>query len=69
MKAVVGMNEYPRRRLTGEVARSADEKRLTDNQLLQMLGLESIQSLRESCNGWLIVQGGGYKELTWKKMV
>jgi len=33
------------RRLVGEVVRSADDKRLTENQLLEMLGLESIQSL------------------------
>ena len=33
------------RRLVGEVVRSADDKRLTESQLLEMLGLESIQSL------------------------
>ena len=29
----------------GEVVRNADDKRLTESQLLEMLGLESIQSL------------------------
>ena len=45
MKALVGRNRYLMRRLVGEVVRSADDKRLTENQLLEMLGLESIQSL------------------------
>ena len=60
MKALVGKNGYMMRRLVGEVVRSADDERLTESQLLEMLGLESIQSLirRESSNGWLIVRGG-----------
>ena len=33
------------RAMVGEVVRSADDKRLTESQLLEMLGLESIQSL------------------------
>ena len=45
MKAVVGRNGCLRRRLVGEVVRSADDKRLTESQLLEMLGLDSIQSL------------------------
>ena len=45
MKALVGRNGYLMRRLVGEVVRSADDKRLTESQLLDMLGLESIQSL------------------------
>ena len=44
-KALVGRNGYLMRRLTGEVVRSADDKRLTESQLLEMLGLNSIQSL------------------------
>ena len=45
MKPLVGRNGYLMRRLVGEVVRSADDKRLTESQLLTMLGLESIQSL------------------------
>ena len=45
MKALVGRNGYLMRRLVGEVVRSADDKTLTESQLLEMLGLESIQSL------------------------
>ena len=45
MKALVGRNGYLIRRLTGGVVRSADDKRLTESQLLEMLGLESIRSL------------------------
>ena len=45
MKALAGRNGYLMRRLVGEVVRSADDKRLTESQLLEMLGLESIQSL------------------------
>jgi len=44
MKALVGRNGYLMRRLVGEVVRSADDKRLTESQLLEMLGLDSIQS-------------------------
>jgi len=45
MKALVGRNGYLRRRLIGEVVRSADDKKLTESKVLEMLGLESIQSL------------------------
>ena len=45
MKTLAGKNEYLMRRFIGEVVRSADDKRLTESQLLEMLGLESIQSL------------------------
>ena len=45
LKALVGRNGYLMRKLVGEVARSADDKRLTESHLLEMLGLESIQSL------------------------
>ena len=43
MKALVGRNGCLMRRLVGEVVWSADDKRLTESQLL--LDLESIQSL------------------------
>ena len=33
------------RRLTGEVVRGADDRRLTEIQVLETLGLDSIQSL------------------------
>ena len=36
---------YLMRRLVGEVVRSVEDKRLTKSQLLEMLGLESFQSL------------------------
>ena len=42
MKALVGRNGYLMRRLTGEVVRIANDKRLTESQLVEMLGLESI---------------------------
>ena len=45
MKALVGRNGYLMRRLVGEVVRSADAERLTESTVLEMLGLESIQSL------------------------
>ena len=45
MKTLVGRNGYLMRRLVGEVVRSEDNKRLTESQLLEMLGLDSIQSL------------------------
>ena len=38
-------NGYLMRRLVGEAVRSEEDKRLTETQLLEMLGLESIQSL------------------------
>ena len=45
MKALAGRNGYLMRRLIGEVVRSADDKRSTESQLLEMLGLDPIQSL------------------------
>ena len=47
IKALVGRNGYLRRRLVGEVMKSADDKRLAESPLLEVLaiGLESIQSL------------------------
>ena len=42
MKALVGRHGYVMRRLVGEVVRSADDKRLTESRVLEMLGLESI---------------------------
>ena len=45
MKAPVGRNGYLMRRLTREVVRSEEDKRLTESQLLEMLGFDSIQSL------------------------
>ena len=45
MKALVGRNGCLMRRLIGEVVRSADDKRLTESQLLEMLDLDSISSL------------------------
>ena len=51
--------------------RSADDKRLTESQLLEMLGLESIQSL--TCKRklqWVAhCARRGEEDLTWKRMV
>ena len=71
MKALVGRNGYLMRRLIGEVVRSADDKRLTESQLLEMLGLESIQSLiRKRKLQWVAhCARRGDKDLTWKRMV
>ena len=73
MKALVGRNGYLMRRLVGEVVRSADDKRLTESQLLEMLGLESIQSLiRKRKLQWVAHcarRGRGQEDLTWKRMV
>ena len=44
MKALMG-NGVPDEKVVEEVVRSADDKRLMENQLLEMLGVESIQSL------------------------
>ena len=59
------------RRLVGEVVRSADDKRLTESQLLEMLGLESIQSLIcKRTLQWVAHRARrGEKDLTWKRMV
>ena len=40
----MGRNGYLMRRLVGEVVRSADDNRLTESQVVEMRGLESIQS-------------------------
>ena len=59
------------RRLVGEVVRSADDKRLTESQLLEMLGLESIQSLiRKRKLQWVAhCARRGDKDLSWKRIV
>ena len=52
--------------------RSADKKRLTESQLLEMLGLESIQSLiRKGRLQWVAhcARRGEEDDLTWKRMV
>ena len=71
MKALVGRNGYLMRRLVGEVVRSADDKRLTESQLLEMLGLESIKSLiRKRKLQWVAhCARRGDNDLTWKRMV
>ena len=71
MKALMGRNGYLLRRLVGEVVRSADDKRLTENQLLEMLDLDSIQSLiRKRKLQWVAhCARRGEKDLTWKRMV
>ena len=71
MKALVGRNGYLMRKLVGEIVRSADDKRLTESQLLEMLGLESIQSLiRKRKLQWVAhCARRGDKDLTWKRMV
>ena len=71
MKALVGRNGYLMRRLIGEVVRSADDKRLTGSQLLEMLGLDSTQSLiRKRKLQWVAhCARRGDKDLTWKRMV
>ena len=71
MKALVGRNGYLMRRLVGEVVRNADDKRLTESQLLEMLGLESIQSLiRKRKLQWVAhCARRGEEGLTWKRMV
>ena len=59
------------RRLVGEVVRSADDKRLTESQLLEMLGLESIQSLiRKRKLQWVAhCARRGEEDLSWKRIV
>ena len=70
MKALVGRNGYLMRRLAGELVRSADDKRLMESQLLEMLGLESIQSLiRKRKLQWVAhCARRGDKDLMWKRM-
>ena len=69
MKALVGRNGYLKR--IGEVVRTADDKRLTESQLSEMLGLDSIQSLiRKRKLQWVAhCARRGNKDLTWKRMV
>ena len=71
MKALVGRNGYLMRRLVEEVVRSADDKRLTKSQSLEMLGLESIQTLiRKRKLQWMAhCARRGDEDLTWKRMV
>ena len=71
MKALVGRNGYLMRRLVGEVERSADNKRLAESQVLEMLGLESIQSLiRKRKLQWVAhCERRGDKDRTWKRVV
>ena len=71
MKALVDRIGYLMRRLVGEVVRSADDKRLTESPLLNMLGLDSIQSLiRKRKLQWVAhCARRGDKDLTWKRMV
>jgi len=59
------------RKFIGEVVRSADDKRLTESQLSDMLGLESIQSLiRKRKLQWVAhCARRGEKDFTWKRMV
>ena len=66
----MGRNGYLMRRLVGEVARSAEDKRLTESQLLEMLRLESIQSLiRKRKLQWVAhCARRGDKDLTWLTM-
>ena len=71
METLVGRNGYLMRKLVGEVVRSADDKRLTESQLLEMLGLESIQSLiRKRKLQWVAhCASRGEEDLTRKRMV
>ena len=51
--------------------RSADDKRLAESQLLEMLGLESIQSLIRKRKLQLVAHCArrGNKDLVWKRIV
>ena len=71
MKTLVERNGYLMRRLIGKVVRSADDKRLTESQLLEMLGLESIQSLIRKRKLQWVAQCArrGDKDLIWKRTV
>ena len=71
MKALEGRNGYLMRRLIGEVVRSADDKRLTESQLLEMLGLETIEALiRKRKLQWVAhCARRGNGDLTWRRMV
>ena len=67
----MGRNGYLMRRLIGEVVRSVDDKRLTESKLLEMLDLDSIQSLiRKRKLQWVAhCARRGNEDLTWKRMV
>ena len=67
----MGRNGYLMRRLIGEVVRSADDKRLTEIRLLEMLGLDSIQSLIRKRKLQFVAHCArrGEENLTWKRMV
>ena len=69
MKALEGRYGYLLRRLIGEVVRNAYDKRSTESQLLELLGLESIQSLiRKRTLQWVAYCARrGEKDLTWKR--
>ena len=71
MNAVVERNGYLMRKLVGEVVRSAEDKRLTESQVLETLGLDSIQSLiRKRKLQWVDhCARRGDKDLKWKRMV
>ena len=71
MTALVGRNGHLMRRLVGEVVRSAEDKGLTESQLLEMLSLESIQSLmRKRKLQWVAhCARRGDTDLTWKRVV
>ena len=57
--------------MVGEVVRNADDKRLAESQLLEMLGLESIQSLigKRKLQWVTHCARRGKGDLTWKRMV
>jgi len=69
--ALMGRNEYLIRRLVGEIVKCAENKILTKSQLLEMLGLDSIQALiRKRKLQWVAhCAGRRDKDLTWKRMV
>ena len=71
MKALVGRNGYVMRRLVREVVRSEEDKRLTESQLLEMLVLDSIQSLilKRKLQRVAHCARRGDNELQWKRMV
>ena len=69
MKALVGRNGYLMRRLVGEVVRSVDDKRLTESQLLEMLGLDSILIRKRKLQWVARCARRGDKDLTWKRVV
>jgi len=71
MKALVGRNGYLLRRLVGEVVRSEEDRKLTESQLLEIPGLDSIPSLiRKRKLQWVAhCARRGDKDPTWKRMV